>query len=62
MVFINSTSVFTFSVGAHLNPVMSLALLVTRKISPMKALLYVTSQGGGAIAGAALLYGYITKI
>ncbi|XP_046637937.1 neurogenic protein big brain-like [Daphnia pulicaria] len=43
--------------GAHLNPVMSLALLVTRKISPMKALLYVTSQGGGAIAGAALLYG-----
>ena len=55
VVFIKSTSGF-FS-GAHLNPVMSLALLVTRKISPMKALLYVTSQGGGAIAGAALLYG-----
>ena len=43
--------------GAHLNPVVSLALLVTRRISPMKAFLFMTSQGGGAIAGAALLYG-----
>jgi len=40
-----------------LNPVVTLALLAIRKVSPMKAFLFVTSQGGGAIAGAAFLYG-----
>jgi len=51
------TLTFAHVSGAHLNPVVSLALLVTRRISPMKAFLFMTSQGGGAIAGAALLYG-----
>ena len=49
---------FIGSTGAHLNPVITLALLITRRVSPIKALLYIMSQGGGAIAGAALLYGY----
>ena len=40
----------------------SLALLVTRKVSPIKAFLYVTAQGGGAIAGAALLYGQVSFV
>lgn len=43
--------------GAHLNPAVTVATLATRKVSPLRALLYITAQSGGAIAGAALLYG-----
>ncbi|XP_064473014.1 neurogenic protein big brain-like isoform X2 [Ornithodoros turicata] len=43
--------------GAHLNPAVTLAMVATRKVSPLRALLYITAQCGGAIAGAALLYG-----
>ena len=43
--------------GAHMNPAVTLAHASTRKISPLRCLLYVTAQCGGAIAGAALLYG-----
>ncbi|XP_022246649.1 neurogenic protein big brain-like [Limulus polyphemus] len=43
--------------GAHVNPAVTLAMLLTQKITPLRAVLYVTSQCGGAIAGAALLYG-----
>ncbi|XP_075552668.1 lens fiber major intrinsic protein-like [Dermacentor variabilis] len=43
--------------GAHMNPAVTLAAFATRKVSPLRALLYVTAQCGGGIAGAALLYG-----
>ncbi|XP_076326076.1 aquaporin AQPAe.a-like [Tachypleus tridentatus] len=43
--------------GAHVNPAVTLAMVLTQKITPLRAVLYVTSQCGGAIAGAALLYG-----
>ncbi|KAH7937083.1 hypothetical protein HPB49_007840 [Dermacentor silvarum] len=43
--------------GAHMNPAVTLATFATRKVSPLRTLLYVTAQCGGAIAGAALLYG-----
>ncbi|CAN7982633.1 unnamed protein product [Ixodes persulcatus] len=43
--------------GCHMNPAVTLATFATRKVSPLRALLYVTAQCGGAIAGAALLYG-----
>lgn len=43
--------------GAHLNPALTLAMLATRRITPLRAFLYVTAQCGGAIAGSALLYG-----
>ncbi|KAG0417453.1 hypothetical protein HPB47_005605, partial [Ixodes persulcatus] len=42
--------------GCHMNPAVTLATFATRKVSPLRALLYVTAQCGGAIAGAALLY------
>lgn len=43
--------------GAHVNPAVTCAFLVTSKITPLRALLYVVAQCGGSIAGAALLYG-----
>ncbi|XP_043189767.1 neurogenic protein big brain-like [Amphibalanus amphitrite] len=46
--------------GAHMNPAVTLAHAATRKVSPLRCLLYITAQCGGAIAGAALLYGSST--
>ena len=43
--------------GAHVNPAVSVAMAVTRNITPLRALMFVTAQCGGGIAGAALLYG-----
>ncbi|KAH6928776.1 hypothetical protein HPB50_019497 [Hyalomma asiaticum] len=43
--------------GAHMNPAVTFAAFATRKVSSLRALLYVTAQCGGGIAGAALLYG-----
>jgi glycerol uptake facilitator-like aquaporin len=47
--------------GAHLNPVISLVQAVTCKVTPLRAALYVIAQSGGAIAGAAILHGYVTN-
>lgn len=43
--------------GGHVNPAVTFAMLVTRKVTPLGAVLYVTAQCGGAIAGCALLFG-----
>ncbi|XP_013791159.1 aquaporin AQPcic-like [Limulus polyphemus] len=43
--------------GAHMNPSVSLALLVTRHISMLRAGLYIVAQCVGALVGAAVLYG-----
>ncbi|XP_076349591.1 aquaporin AQPAe.a-like [Tachypleus tridentatus] len=43
--------------GAHVNPAVTFSMFLTQKITPLRAILYITSQCGGAIAGAALLYG-----
>lgn len=43
--------------GAHLNPAISIAMLVTRNISVVRAICYVFAQCVGAIAGAGILYG-----
>lgn len=47
--------------GAHINPAFTFAMLVTQKVTPLRAFLYITAQCGGAIAGAALLYGWVLK-
>lgn len=47
----------TFSLGAHINPSITLGMAVIRAISPLRAAMYITAQCGGGIAGAALLYG-----
>lgn len=46
-----------FDAGAHVNPAVTVAMAVTRNITALRALMFVTAQCGGGIAGAALLYG-----
>ena len=46
---------FSFT-GAHLNPAVTIALALTRQVSPLRATLFVIAHCGGGIAGAALLY------
>ncbi|XP_013786741.1 neurogenic protein big brain-like, partial [Limulus polyphemus] len=51
------TQCFSHISGAHVNPAVTFTMFVTRKISSLRASLYAVAQCGGAIAGAALLYG-----
>ncbi|XP_072105773.1 aquaporin-5-like isoform X1 [Mobula birostris] len=54
---VSAASLCTQGVGAgHLNPAVSLALLLGLRISPLRALLSILMQGLGAIAACALLY------
>ncbi|XP_070688221.1 aquaporin-4-like [Pempheris klunzingeri] len=43
--------------GAHINPAVTAAMVVTRKLSLAKALFYLLAQCVGAIVGAAILFG-----
>ena len=43
--------------GGHVNLSLTCAMLVTKKITPLRALFYLIAHCSGAIAGAALLYG-----
>ena len=43
--------------GGHFNPAITMAMMITKRISMLRAALYVCAQCGGAIAGAALVYG-----
>ncbi len=45
--------------GCHINPAVSLAMLISRKLSGTDFIGYVASQIAGAIAGSALLYAII---
>lgn len=43
--------------GAHVNPAITAAMIVTRKLSLAKAIFYLLAQCVGAIVGAAILFG-----
>uniref|UniRef100_A0AAQ4QGA8 Aquaporin 1a (Colton blood group), tandem duplicate 2 n=1 Tax=Gasterosteus aculeatus aculeatus TaxID=481459 RepID=A0AAQ4QGA8_GASAC len=43
--------------AAHLNPAITLGLLVSCKISPLRALVYMSAQVVGAVAGSVIVYG-----
>lgn len=43
--------------GSHLNPAFTAALASVKCISPLRAILFLTAQAGGGIAGAAVLFG-----
>ncbi|WP_159888628.1 MIP/aquaporin family protein [Paenibacillus puerhi] len=45
--------------GCHVNPAVSLAMLVSRKLSAKNFVGYVVAQVAGAVAGSALLYAII---
>ncbi|KAK0161577.1 hypothetical protein PV327_010034 [Microctonus hyperodae] len=45
--------------GGHVNPAVSISFALSKKISPLRAALYLAAQCGGGIAGAAMLYGVI---
>ncbi|GAB2286825.1 Aquaporin PIP2-7 [Dionaea muscipula] len=44
--------------GGHINPAVTFALFLARKVSLVRALLYMVAQCAGAIAGAALAKGF----
>jgi len=43
--------------GAHLNPAVTVAMVVTRNLSVAKAIFYLLAQCLGSVVGAAVLYG-----
>ena len=45
--------------GCHINPAVSLAMLISRKLSPKEFGIYAAAQFAGATVGAALLYGVL---
>lgn len=47
--------------GGHLNPVVSLGMMVAEKISVIQGLLYIVAQLVGGIAGSALTYACIPE-
>ncbi|XP_068085439.1 neurogenic protein big brain [Anabrus simplex] len=51
------TQCFGHVSGAHMNPAVTAAMVLTRNITPLRAVMFITAQCGGGIAGAALLYG-----
>lgn len=42
--------------GGYINPAVTIAFMLLRKMTIFRSLLYIVAQCGGAIAGAALLY------
>ena len=46
--------------GCHINPAVSLAMLINKKMTAKEFVLYVVAQVLGALAGAGLLYAIIT--
>jgi len=54
-----STMIYTVAniSGGHLNPAVTIALLLIRQIEIFKALGYIACQIGGSIVGTALMYG-----
>ncbi len=43
--------------GAHMNPAVTVAMLVTRNVSLLRAVCYVLAQCVGGVTGAGILYG-----
>ena len=44
------------TVGAHLNPAVSISLMTVRKLKPVQCLFYIVGQVAGAFVGALLVY------
>ena len=51
---------FNYVSGGHLNPAITAAAMVCRRVSIVRGIFYIISQMVGAIAGAGILYGVNT--
>ena len=47
--------------GGHMNPIVSMSLLVTHSISPLRTVMYCIAQCLGAIVGTGILYGLMPE-
>jgi len=60
-----SITILAFAIGdvsgGHINPAVTLALAITRNVTPTRAALYVVFQLLGGIAGGGVLYGAVGK-
>ena len=45
-----------YSLGGHINPAVTVAMVCTRRISIAKSVFYIAAQCLGAIIGAGILY------
>lgn len=57
LAIITLTHAFFQVSGSHFNPAITIAAALMKKISILRAAAYICAQCGGAIAGAALVYG-----
>ena len=48
--------------GAHMNPAVTMAMLVTRNVTVLRAIFYLLAQCVGGIAGAGILYGVTPSV
>ena len=56
------TAAFARVSGAHLNPAVTVAMMLTKQLSPLRSILYICAQCGGGIAGAALVLGVYARV
>ena len=57
LAIISLTTIFFPVSGAHINPAISLATSLIRRVTPIRAIGHVVAQCGGAIAGASFVLG-----
>jgi glycerol uptake facilitator-like aquaporin len=57
LAIISLTTIFFPVSGAHINPAISLATSLIRRVTPIRAIGHVVAQCGGAIAGASVVLG-----
>ena len=53
--------IFSHISGGHFNPAVTVASLITRRVSIIRGLLYIVAQMLGGVLGAAVLYGLTPK-
>lgn len=46
-----------FVTGAHINPAVTLAMVITKRLTFVRSTMFIIAQCGGGIAGAAFIYG-----
>ncbi|GBP49130.1 Neurogenic protein big brain [Eumeta japonica] len=58
--FLEAIKKEVLSQRAHISPAVTAAMCLRRRVSPLRAALYMAAQCAGAVAGTALLYGDVS--